>query len=199
MTMKYRRLGCRLGLFFHLWFFVLVPPEQFVPSVLLKWFCLEIIHITFVAEAKCNSQLVVRQLRSSCAFPQIILSNWHAFVTCPIKGIKADLHIATKLIVMDFASVASALLFLFVFLFDNSTSCRMQKTMHWHQQQENVETLLVMSIPSPGYWPQEWDNERVGRRNRRRTGWERRWGDGQNCLFWATPVSVLFDQDEVKC
>lgn len=100
------------------------------------------------------------------------------------KGKDWLVYCTKTVIVMDFASVASALLFLFVFLFDNSTSCRMQKTMHSYEQQEKVETLPVMSIPTPGYWPQEWDNERVERRNRRRTGWERGMGG------WAK-LSVL--------
>ncbi len=79
------------------------------------------------------------------------------------------------------------------------------------QQQDKVETLLFMSIPSPGFWPQDSDNERVGwrsgrvvvggsrgtsRRDRQR---ERMGGDGQTCPFWSNQVSVLFDEDEVKC
>lgn len=30
-------------------------------------------------------------------------------------------------------------------------------------------------------------------------GRKREWEDGQSCLFWSIKVSVLFDEDEVKC
>lgn len=44
-----------------------------------------------------------------------------------------------------------------------------------------------------------WDGGSRGKeRIEGKRGGENR-GDGQSCLFWSIQVSMLFDEDEVKC
>lgn len=47
---------------------------------------------------------------------------------------------------------------------------------------------------------EEWEGDKMEGREKTEGGKEgERMRDGQSCLCWSTQVSVLFDEDEVKC
>lgn len=73
-------------------------------------------------------------------------------------------------------------------------------SVHFCQQQDKNENTIVHvdTIPWVSATMRGSDGGGVGGRDGGSRG--REWGrDGQSCLFWRIQVSVLFDEDEVKC
>lgn len=134
------------------------------------------------------------------------LSNWHVWFESKTQNKGKNDHIVCcdwyQRASLGFFGRASALLFSSVWW-----PLLPQKVGHRGtglcQQKDKVEMLLFMLIGSPVYRPPDWDNEMVEERSGRRMGCGRdrgnRMGGWRRSSVWSTQVSVLFDEDEVKC
>lgn len=127
------------------------------------------------------------------------LSSWHVWFKSKTQNRGTDDHIVCcdwyQRSSLGFSGRAPALLF--------SSVCWPlcpQKLGHRGtglcQQKDKVEMLLFMSIGSPVHRPTDWDNEMVGEG---RGEGETEGTEGGRSSVWSARVSVLFDEDEVKC
>lgn len=121
------------------------------------------------------------------------------------KRLKNNFYIGPKIVLiscdyyrrgsLDFVSVAPALLFgLLVCWPLNPAVCGTERSMRLCQHRDKVETLLLMPIPSPGYWLQDSDNEKVGWRSGRRMGWRepREWIERERERMGGLGKAVCF-------